>query len=90
MNTELVKAIDLIVEEKGISKDFIYNALESALASAYKKMYELDEYSDSNMNGIILHGVYTQLPHIITILYEIRNKIVTVYKGKIIIIINQT
>ena len=40
MNTELVKAIDLIVEEKGISKDFIYNALESALASAYKKNFE--------------------------------------------------
>jgi N utilization substance protein A len=40
MNTELVKAIDLIVEEKGISKDFIYDALESALASAYKKNFE--------------------------------------------------
>ena len=40
MNTELVKAIDLIVEEKGISKDFIYDALESALASAYKKNFD--------------------------------------------------
>ena len=62
------------------------NDLDINIFSAYKKMYELNEYSDSNKNGILLHGVYTQLPHIITILYEIRNKIVTSYRGKMIIV----
>lgn len=41
MNTkqtkELMKALDFIVQEKGISKDYVVEALESAIANAYKK-----------------------------------------------------
>ena len=38
-NKEFKKALDTIVEEKGISKDYILEALELALTSAYKKNY---------------------------------------------------
>ena len=37
---ELKKAIDSIVEEKNIKEDIIYDALELALASAYKKNFD--------------------------------------------------
>ncbi|MDD3187042.1 MAG: transcription termination factor NusA [Bacilli bacterium] len=36
---ELKKAIDLLIREKNISEDYIYEALELALVSAYKKNY---------------------------------------------------
>ena len=36
---EFKKALDLIVKEKGISEDTIYDAMELALTSAYKKNY---------------------------------------------------
>lgn len=36
---EFKKALDAIVKEKGISEDVIYDALELALSSAYKKNY---------------------------------------------------
>ena len=39
-NKELRKALDLLETEKGISKDYIYDALELALTSAYKKNYK--------------------------------------------------
>ncbi len=40
MNTEeFKKALQLLIEEKGISEDYIYSALELALISAYKKNY---------------------------------------------------
>lgn len=39
MSTELFNLLDEIEEEKGISKDVILDALESALISAYKKNY---------------------------------------------------
>ena len=38
-NKEFKKALDTIVSEKGISKDYILEALELALTSAYKKNY---------------------------------------------------
>ena len=38
-NKEFKKALDTIVNEKGISKDYILEALELALTSAYKKNY---------------------------------------------------
>ena len=38
-NKELKKAIEKLYEEKGISEDIIYEALELALTSAYKKNY---------------------------------------------------
>ncbi len=36
---EFLTAVDNIVKEKGISKDIVYEAMESALASAYKKNF---------------------------------------------------
>lgn len=38
-NKELLKALDTLVKEKGISKDYILETLELALTSAYKKNY---------------------------------------------------
>ena len=38
-NKEFMKALDALVNEKGISKDYILEALELALTSAYKKNY---------------------------------------------------
>ena len=38
---ELLKAVDLLEKEKGISPDVIFSALELALTSAYKKNYGL-------------------------------------------------
>lgn len=42
MNAEFVQAIDMLEKEKGISKDVIFEAVESALISAYKKNYGTD------------------------------------------------
>ncbi|MGI6721826.1 MAG: transcription termination factor NusA [Anaerovoracaceae bacterium] len=39
MNNEFVQAIDMLEKEKGISKEVLYDAIESALISAYKKNY---------------------------------------------------
>ncbi len=39
MNVELLRALDQIEEEKGISKDVIVEAIEAALLSAYKKNF---------------------------------------------------
>lgn len=37
---EFIKALDHIVEEKGISKDIVFEAMEQALATAYKKNFD--------------------------------------------------
>jgi len=37
---EFKNALDLIVKEKGISAEYIYDAMELALSSAYKKNYK--------------------------------------------------
>jgi N utilization substance protein A len=39
MNAELLRALDQIEEEKGISRDIIVEAIEAALLSAYKKNF---------------------------------------------------
>ncbi|NLD19959.1 MAG: transcription termination/antitermination protein NusA [Clostridiales bacterium] len=39
MNNDFISAIDDLVKEKGISKDVLLEAIESALVSAYKKNY---------------------------------------------------
>jgi len=39
MNVELLRALDQLEEEKGISKDVIVEAIEAALLSAYKKNF---------------------------------------------------
>ena len=36
---EFIKAVDLIVKEKGIEKDIVFEAMELALATAYKKNF---------------------------------------------------
>lgn len=38
-NKEFIKALDDIISEKGISKDVVYDAMELALATAYKKNF---------------------------------------------------
>lgn len=38
-NKEFIKALDGIILEKGISKDVVYDAMELALATAYKKNF---------------------------------------------------
>ncbi|GAH30199.1 unnamed protein product, partial [marine sediment metagenome] len=39
MNINLAKVLDEIEKEKGISKDILIEAIELAIASAYKKNY---------------------------------------------------
>jgi len=39
MNAELLRALDQLEEERGITKDIIFDAIEAALVSAYKKNY---------------------------------------------------
>ena len=36
---EFIKALNHIIEEKGISKDVVFDGLEAALATAYKKNF---------------------------------------------------
>ena len=46
MNVNLSKVLDEIEKEKGISKNILIEAIESAIASAYKKNYA------SNINDV--------------------------------------
>jgi len=39
MNREFIKAVEQIEQEKGVSKDLLIEAIESALVSAYRKNY---------------------------------------------------
>ena len=39
MSKEMLRALTVLEEEKGISKDVVITALEAALVSAYKKNY---------------------------------------------------
>ena len=39
MNTEFLEALDMVEKDKGISKDILIEAIESALLSAFKKEY---------------------------------------------------
>ena len=48
-NKEFIKALNTIVEEKNISEDVIYEALELALATAYKKNFN----SKTNVKVVI-------------------------------------
>jgi transcription termination/antitermination protein NusA len=42
MNKEILTVVDVVSNEKGVSKDVIFEALEAALASATKKRYTAD------------------------------------------------
>ena len=43
MNKEFIHAIEDIEKEKGISKELMFEAIESALLLAYKKNYDSDQ-----------------------------------------------
>ncbi|MCI9433867.1 MAG: transcription termination/antitermination protein NusA [Bacilli bacterium] len=74
---EFKKAVDLLSKEKGISEDIIYDAMELALTSAYKKNYhslsnvrvdidrvsgEIHIYSYKTVVEVNEHGEVTSLP----------------------------
>ena len=40
---KFMKALNNLAEEKGIDKDIIFDAMELALTSAYKKIYQMLE-----------------------------------------------
>ena len=44
---EFISAMDALEEEKGISKDYIFEALEEALVKAYKQNYDADENAEN-------------------------------------------
>lgn len=50
MNKEFILALDEITKEKGISKDVIYDALEAALVSSYKKNYGTSQNAIVDIN----------------------------------------
>lgn len=78
---EFKKAVDLLSKEKGISEDIIYDAMELALTSAYKKNYhslanvrvdinritgEIHVYSYKTVVEVNEHGEVTSLPVVTT------------------------
>jgi len=50
MNQEFIDALDEIEREKGISKEIVFEALESALVSSYRKNYGTSQNVIVNMN----------------------------------------
>lgn len=84
MNTkEFLNAVDLIVKEKGIDRDIIFDAMELALASAYKKNYNMPNVRvsiDKEMGDIHIYSFRNVVDEInepdIEILLEEAQKIV--------------
>ena len=50
MNQEFIDALNEIEKEKGISKEIVFEALESALVSSYRKNYGTSQNVIVNMN----------------------------------------
>lgn len=50
MNQEFIRAVEELEKEKGISKDALIDAIESALVSAYKKNYSNSQNVRVNIN----------------------------------------
>lgn len=50
MNTELLLALELLEKEKGISKEYMIDALEQAIISAYRKNYSTNQNVRIDMN----------------------------------------
>lgn len=48
MNEEFIAALKEIVKEKGVTEDFLFDAIEDALVSAYKKNYS--KYTNNSQN----------------------------------------
>ena len=68
MDTKEFKlAVDLLVKERGIDKDIIYEALELALTSAYKKNYHSLFPKFIFIDFILLHIIIFIYPNIINI-----------------------
>lgn len=63
---EFIKAVDLIVKEKGIEKDIVFEAMELALATAYKKNFNSLTNSkiliDRNTGDIKVYSYKTVVP----------------------------
>lgn len=63
---EFIKAVDLIVKEKGIEKDVVFEAMELALATAYKKNFNSLTNSkiliDRNTGDIKVYSYKTVVP----------------------------
>ena len=51
MNIEFIKAMDQIEKEKGVSKELLIDALESALVSAYRKNYGTQQNVKVNIDS---------------------------------------
>ncbi len=52
MNKDFIDALNEIEKEKGISKDAIFDALESALISSYKKNFGADQNAEVEMDRV--------------------------------------
>lgn len=50
MNTEFLEALDMVEKDKGISKDILIEAIESALLSAFKKEYSTNVECEAVVN----------------------------------------
>ncbi|MDU3751330.1 MAG: NusA N-terminal domain-containing protein, partial [Peptoniphilus rhinitidis] len=50
MNQEFIEALNEIEKEKGISKEIVFEALESALVSSYRKNYGTSQNVIVNMD----------------------------------------
>ena len=65
---ELIKALNTIVEEKNISADIIFEALELALQTAYKKNFNSKTNVRVNINretgDIKVYSYYVVVPEI--------------------------
>lgn len=63
---EFIKAVDAIVKEKGIEKDVVFEAMELALATAYKKNFNSQTNSkiliDRNSGDIKVYSYMTVVP----------------------------
>lgn len=74
-NKEFMKALDNIVKEKGISKDYILESLELALTSAYKKNYhslsnvrvQIDSEKDGNIKVFSYKTVVLDKEHAVSL-----------------------
>ena len=63
---EFIKAVDLIVKEKGIDREVVFEAMELALATAYKKNFDSLTNSkifiDRNTGDIKVYSYLTVVP----------------------------
>ena len=56
MNKEVFVALDLLEKEKGIPKEYMYEKIEAALVSAFKKEYGISPKEYRDMQVKIMPG----------------------------------